>query len=385
MFDLIANVLAWFYSLVGDYAISIVLLTLLIMLIFTPLTLKGTRSMMQMQRIQPKIKQLQNKHRGDKQALNQAMMELYQREGVNPLGGCLPSLVQLPVFFVLYRVINGLTRTRDDVPEPSYLDQDSDMYVDLVADGGEMVSFGIDLSRSANDVLQDNFVDALPYLGLVAFTGVLSWYQQRQMKARRTDSSAVNPQMEMMMKILPFMLPVFSFIVQAALAVYFVASSLYRIAQQAFIHATMKPLSGEIIEAQANEIDDDPEPERPTREVANKRSKKALAADDERQAAEQAREERSRQRREGDARKRAPRPAPSAGKGSSAKATGSKFSNGEAGAKASNRRAAKGKAKARRVAAQGRRKRGAPEELPGKAPIQSKRTSGDGRTRKRRK
>ena len=190
MFDLIANVLAWFYSLVGDYAISIVLLTLLIMLIFTPLTLKGTRSMMQMQRIQPKIKQLQNKHRGDKQALNQAMMELYQREGVNPLGGCLPSLVQLPVFFVLYRVINGLTRTRDGVPEPSYLDQDSDMYADLVADGGEMVSFGIDLSRSANDVLQDNFVDALPYLGLVAFTGVLSWYQQRQMKARRTDSSA---------------------------------------------------------------------------------------------------------------------------------------------------------------------------------------------------
>jgi YidC/Oxa1 family membrane protein insertase len=348
MFDLIANVLAWFYSLVGDYALSIVLLTLLIMLLFTPLTIKGTRSMMQMQEIQPEVKRLQTKYKGDRQKLNEEMMKLYQERGVNPLGGCLPSLVQLPVFFVLYRIINGLTRTTDGgLPDPDHLDHSSKLYQDLIADEGEMVSFGIDLSRSANDVLRDNFVDALPYLGLVAVTFLLSWYQQRQMRARRGDSTAAaNPQMEMLMKIMPFMLPVFAFIVQAALAVYFITSSLYRIGQQAFIHATMHksgPQPGDSI------IDVEPEPEpepEPTREVRNKRSKKALAADEARRAA---REARSAQRQNGSGQ----RPG-RGGKGAAPPARG-----------------------------RGGKKSESSEES--QTPIQSRRTSGDGRTRKRRK
>ena len=346
MFDVIASVLAWFYSLVDDYAISIMLLTLLIMLAFTPLTIKGTRSMMQMQEIQPEIKRLQAQHKGDRQKLNEEMMKLYQSHGVNPLGGCLPSLVQLPVFFVLYRVINGLTRTHDDgTPNPDHLDETSELYQDIIKDEGEMVSFGIDLSRSANEVLKDNFVDALPYLLLVAVTFFLSWYQQRQMRARRGDAAAANPQMEMMMKILPFMLPVFAFIVQAALAVYFITSSLYRIGQQAFIHATMKPA---IPSAGDSIIDVEPEPdvesEPPVKEVDNKRSKKAIAAAEERQAA---RARRSSERG---------RP-PKAGRGNEGRANG----------KAKSTRSSK------------------PSSDDSSPPIQSRRTAGDGRTRKRRK
>ena len=334
MFDLIARVLAWFYDFSGSYAISIVLLTFLIMLILTPLTLKGTRSMMRIQQLQPELKRIQAEHKGDRQKVNEATMALYQQHGANPLAGCLPTLVQLPVFIVLYRVINGMTKMGGDgVPNPSYLKKDSVLYQDLVADNGEMVSFGIDLSEAAKDVIQANFVDGLPYLALVAITFVLSFLQQAQMKAHRGDAAAQNPQMEMLMKIMPYMLPVFAFLVQAALGVYFIASSLYRIAQQAFIHKTMKPVTTAATPIEAELIEEEP----PTKEVTNQRSKKAVAAQDERR---KARDERSKQRRSG-------RRPPST-ESESPKAQKSKNEEEQ-------------------------------------NPIQSKRTSGDGRTKKRRK
>lgn len=334
MFDLIARVLAWFYDFSGSYAISIVLLTFLIMLILTPLTLKGTRSMMRIQQLQPELKRIQAEHKGDRQKVNEATMALYKQHGANPLAGCLPTLVQLPVFIVLYRVINGMTKMGGDgVPNPSYLKKDSVLYQDLVADNGEMVSFGIDLSEAAKDVIQANFVDGLPYLALVAITFVLSFLQQAQMKAHRGDAAAQNPQMEMLMKIMPYMLPVFAFLVQAALGVYFIASSLYRIAQQAFIHKTMKPVTTAATPIEAELIEEEP----PTKEVTNQRSNKAVAAQDERR---KARDERSKQRRSG-------RRPPST-ESESPKAQKSKNEEEQ-------------------------------------NPIQSKRTSGDGRTKKRRK
>ena len=251
MFDPLFEGLAWllavFYDLLDElvgrnaYALSIAMLTLTIMIVFTPLTIKGTRSMMQMSTLQPEIKRLQAAHRGDRQKLNEEMMKLYQAHGVSPLGGCLPTLIQIPVFFVLYRVISGLTQLDANGNfDPKYLSADSQLRLDLQADS-EMRSFGMDLARSANDVLRESFVDALPYLALVLVTFGLAWFQQRQLKARRTGSVSPNRQTEMLMKVLPFMLPVFSFLVQAALAVYFVTSSLYRIAQQAYIHRTLNP------------------------------------------------------------------------------------------------------------------------------------------------
>jgi YidC/Oxa1 family membrane protein insertase len=335
MFDLIARVLAWFYDFSGSYAISIVLLTFLIMLVLPPLTLKGTRSMMRIQQLQPELKRIQAEHKGDRQKINEATMALYQQHGANPLSGCLPTLVQLPVFIVLYRVINGMTKMgADGTPNPSYLKKDSDLYQDLVADNGEMVSFGIDLSEAAKDVIQANFVDGLPYLALVAFTFVLSFLQQAQMKAHRGDAAAQNPQMEMLMKIMPYMLPIFAFLVQAALGVYFIASSLYRIAQQSFIHKTMKPIATVSSPIEAEVASE----ESPNKELSNQRSKKAIEAQDERR---RAREERSKQR-------------DSKGKPASSK-------------NKSARKAQKSK------------------DEDEQNPIQSKRTSGDGRTKKRRK
>src|SRR3979490_1356573 len=115
MFGLIAQVLQFFYSLIPNYAIAIAMLTLAVMLILTPLTLKGTRSMMMMQIVQPELKKLQAQYKDDRQKLNEEMMKFYKENNINPLSGCLPLLVQLPVFFVLYQVLRGLTQIKDNV------------------------------------------------------------------------------------------------------------------------------------------------------------------------------------------------------------------------------------------------------------------------------
>jgi len=268
MFELIASILAWFYDLYPSYGVAVVALTMVVMIVVTPLTLKSTRSMLQMQRLQPELKAIQNKHRDDRQKLNEELMAFYKANGINPLGGCLPMLVQLPVFLVLFRVVQGVTQRVTDIGiqagwtagrggsrlndvagisnhelpfDPSNLPQTTQMYKDLTGVGEdvlnrptEMFSFGMDLSRSALDVASESIVKGLPYIMLIVVVLVSSLYQQKQIRGRNTGA-VVNPQQEMIMKILPFMLPVFSLTMPAALVVYFVISNLYRIGQQAYI------------------------------------------------------------------------------------------------------------------------------------------------------
>ena len=109
-FDVIAALLAYIYSLWNNYAWAISGLTMLIMLALTPLTLKGTRSMMVMQQLQPEMKKIQTRYKDDRQKLNEELLKFYKENDINPLGGCLPLLVQMPVFIVLYAVLRGLTR-----------------------------------------------------------------------------------------------------------------------------------------------------------------------------------------------------------------------------------------------------------------------------------
>src|SRR5438874_6297285 len=106
----LSSLMAFFYGLVPNYGISIILLTVVVMLVLTPFTVKSTRSMLAMQRLQPEIKRLQQQHKNDRQALNEAMMAFYKEHNVNPLGGCLPMLLQMPVFFGLYEAIRDLTK-----------------------------------------------------------------------------------------------------------------------------------------------------------------------------------------------------------------------------------------------------------------------------------
>jgi len=104
--------LKFFYNYVHNYGAAIIILTLIIKLLFWPLTQKSYTSMKAMQTLQPEMKKLREKYRGDKEGLNRSMMELYKEHRVNPLGGCLPMLVQIPVFIALYKVLLGTIELR---------------------------------------------------------------------------------------------------------------------------------------------------------------------------------------------------------------------------------------------------------------------------------
>ena len=265
MFDLIAAVLSWFYGLVPSYGFAIIMLTLVVMVIVTPLTLKGTRSMIKMQHLQPEMKKIQTRHKGDREAMNKEMMAFYQANNINPMGGCLPLLIQAPVFMVLYNVLRGMTRRLSDIGDsagwvagrllggsevvltgasddlqafyPAYVARGSDLFTDLASET-EMLFLGFDLSRSASTAFSQSLGAALPYVFLILIVFASSWVQQRQIRGRNPDAT-VNPQQQMLMKVMPFFLPVISFSLDAALVMYFVVSNLYRIAQQAYITRTL--------------------------------------------------------------------------------------------------------------------------------------------------
>lgn len=112
MFDWLINgmtyALDFIYGLVGNYGLAIVIFTLIIKLVLYPLTAKQTRSMREMQEIQPEMKKIQNKYEDDKEKQQEEMMKLYKEHGVNPAAGCFPMIVQMAILIPLYRTIFAL-------------------------------------------------------------------------------------------------------------------------------------------------------------------------------------------------------------------------------------------------------------------------------------
>jgi len=252
-----AQALSFFYSLVPNYGIAIAMLTLAVMIVLTPLTLKGTRSMMIMQSLQPEMKKLQAQYKDDRQKLNEEMLKFYRENNINPLGGCLPLLIQLPVFLILYRVIAGLTYIPPGGTNfrPKYLDASSLLYRDL-SKTDEMRAFGMNLAESATKALSHSFVSVLPYLILIIGVAATSIIQQRQISGRN-PAAASNPQQQMLMKLGPVMITGFSLIAPGGLVIYFFVSNLYRVAQQALISRTIynTPEAKKLLEAQHREAE----------------------------------------------------------------------------------------------------------------------------------
>ena len=108
-FELVAGLLGWLYALTNSYGLAIILLTVFVMLLITPLNLKSTRSMLEMQRLQPELRRIQTQYKDDRERQQQEMMAFYKEHNINPLGGCLPMLLQAPIFLILYRVLRGIT------------------------------------------------------------------------------------------------------------------------------------------------------------------------------------------------------------------------------------------------------------------------------------
>ena len=179
---------------VGNFGISIIIVTILIKIALLPLTLKQDKSMKEMKKLQPELEKIKEKYANDKQMLNIKTMELYKEHKVNPLGGCLPLLLQLPILFALFGVLrNGI------IPKDS--------------------SF-LWLKLSVPD----------PFYVLPVLNGAVSFFQQKLM-----GSADSNPQMKNMMYIFPIMMIMFSVKMPSGLQLYWLTSSILAVVQQYFI------------------------------------------------------------------------------------------------------------------------------------------------------
>ncbi|WP_413377096.1 YidC family membrane integrase SpoIIIJ [Alkalihalobacillus sp. 1P02AB] len=192
----------------GSFGWSIVAVTVMLRTVMLPLMIKQTRSAKAMQQIQPEIKKLQEKYSAKdqktQQKLQQEMMALWQERGVNPLAGCLPILVQMPILLGLYHAI-----MRTDIGEGSFL------------------WFALD---------QPDYI--LPFIA-----GITTFIQQKMMMVQD------NPQMKVLLVVMPVMIAVFAFFFPAALTLYWVVGNIYMIAQTYFITG---PNAGKKKEVTAN-------------------------------------------------------------------------------------------------------------------------------------
>ncbi len=285
-FDALASVLNFFYTLVPEglresigFGFAIMGLTVLVMALITPLTIKSTRSMIQMQRLQPEMKRLQEKYKDDREKLNQELMAFYRENQINPLGGCLPMLAQMPVFIIMYQLLRGLTHRdgglgtgagrvigqvasggtpepwvfTEQVFNPDHLNAGTEMG-DALRSTSKMNFLGMDLSLSASEALTLSLVTALPYLALLLIILGTGLYQNKQIQARNTSGN-VNPQQQMIMRFMPFLLPIFSFGFPAGLALYWCTQNLCRIVTNGYITRNLykKEHEHDVIEATGTE------------------------------------------------------------------------------------------------------------------------------------
>ncbi len=245
--EALGSVLAFFYSVVPNSGVAIILLTVAVRLALFPLTAKQAKSMIAMQRVQPEIKKLQAKHKGDRQKLNEEMMKFYQENKINPLAGCLPLVIQMPVFFALFRV---LRQPYSHLPKTSSLfhafcGSDNGPASQVVHACGhtkglphhlEFAWMDLSLKATAHHA---SLIDGLPYfflVGLVLITGVL----QSQQTTRNSPPGA-NQQMQMVGKVLPIAFGFFSLVFPAGLVLYFFVSNLWRLGQQELIYRKIAP------------------------------------------------------------------------------------------------------------------------------------------------
>ncbi len=258
LLNALGSALSFFYDIIPEYGIAIILLTLAVSLLLFPLTLKQTRSMKAMQEIQPQVKRLQKEYKEDREELNKQLMELYKEKGVNPAAGCLPMLVQMPIWFALYRVLwqgNGLPEGSDlaeittAANEALYTVDASGNLTSTLRDGIDITSAQFDhvvflgmnlMVRPSQAVDLGNIVGSLPYIILLLIIVAAGFYQQVQM-TRKKQSNGDEPQSSQMqgmqnaMKVMPVVFGFISWNFVTGLGLYFATSNLFRIGQQALI------------------------------------------------------------------------------------------------------------------------------------------------------
>src|SRR4051794_28816807 len=224
------------------WGLSIVLLTVCVRLALFPLFVKQIHSQRRMQQLAPKVKELQTRHKGDRETLNTELMKLYKDNNANPISGCMPLILQLPVFFALFSVI----REFKPGAHAKYGLSAEDLH-----EGGRASIFGAPISSAMN-----SSAEAVHALGgnlttvrivaaiMIVLMGLTTFWTQRQMMARA--GAAVDKQQQqvqrIMLYVLPFSFAIFGFQFPIGVLLYWLTTNLWSMGQQAWVIKRMPPV-----------------------------------------------------------------------------------------------------------------------------------------------
>jgi YidC/Oxa1 family membrane protein insertase len=235
--ELLLTILEFFYGLTNSFGLAIVLLTIAVRIVLYPLNQKQMTSMQQMQKIQPRLKVLQEKYANDKEKLNQETMRLYKENKVNPAAGCLPLLVQLPILILLFNVLRTY-----DFAGTSFLG----IILGSSTTAGLAQAVGVAADPTGNYGVMSVLTGILKnpaglsniglYVGnLILLIGIsfLTWAQQKL-------SSGSNPQMAMMNTVMPFFMAFICLSMPGGVMLYWGLSSLMGVVQQYFVMSKTK-------------------------------------------------------------------------------------------------------------------------------------------------
>lgn len=219
IFDLLMQI----EQVVGDWGLAIIILTVFVRIALLPLTIKQTRSMYELQRIQPKIKELQKKYKDDKEKLQEETLKFYQDNKVNPFGGCLPTIIQMPLLFALYQVLGGTES------HPGLLLK----YFEANDVSGSFYGLIPDITGIPQQVFSEQGILAsVPYLILVVLFALSIWLPQALMPGDK--------QQKMIGGYMAIMMLYFGWIAPAGVLLYWDISSIWGVAQQQIMIAYMK-------------------------------------------------------------------------------------------------------------------------------------------------
>ena len=228
----IFNVLMVLYRIIGDFGLSIIVLTLIVKLILFPLTLKQLKSMKATQALQPQMAEIRKKYAKDQMAQSRAMQELYKEYGISPLAGsCLPLLVQMPVLFGLFYALSAVLRSAKTVGDINKL-----LYPFIPAfthfpninlTWFTFISPAWQISLGAPDPTH-----ILPVLAAIA---TFIQVRMSQPKTMANAKDAMSQQMKIMQYISPIMVLIFGWNYAAGLALYWTVSSIFAMFQQYFV------------------------------------------------------------------------------------------------------------------------------------------------------
>ena len=263
LYKLFGAILKFFYELSGNYGVAIILFTLAVNIILLPLTWKQQKSTTKMQSIQPELKKIQQKYKNDKEKLNMEMMKLYKDNDINPMGGCLPLLIQLPIIFILYQIVyRPLTYMLSMAPDAiealktTYNLHDYSAEIKIAAlDPSINIDFnflGLNLSETPS-FSNFHWLWLIPALaGITTFA--LSWLTTKQSNARKTEKeeNSTADTMQTMTKIMPLITVWFAFNFPAGIGFYWIMNNLFKMIQQIAVNKSLSKEDPLVIEQGGN-------------------------------------------------------------------------------------------------------------------------------------